>query len=1139
MALGQDRSMYDFPSSAPTYAMRSNTMAASKSTAAACFTTTKTTYATDSNPQGMDAGDLDNDGDMDLVTGNTTTANVSVLMNQGDGTFAAKVDYAAAINTFSITIADLNKDGFKDIVAVGATGAVKILLNSGTGTFTAGASLTFSISNEAAVGDVNADGNPDLLVTNSGTVSVLIGNGDGTFAAAVTYTIGSSAVGIVLRDFDADGDLDIATADYGSGTISVLLGTGTGTFGARVTYAVNTEPQGLVSGDFDGDGDYDLATNNFGSNNASVLLGNGNGTFAAKVDYAVGRAPRFIGLGDMNGDGKLDLAVTNRDYSTYSLLLGNGDGTFAADCQIATSSQPRPIAVADLNGDGVDDVATANFNASTVDIHLTSAITATTTAASDVSPTTVTLNGTINPNGFTVGSAHFRISSVYSTLSTYSSISVSVSGIGTGTSAVPVSSFMPGLYPNTTYYYQMVACEAVPTAALGRAVQGGSNLKTRDGSKSLAGTALKCYKGAIMSFTTSAAPTIGVTTTAATSVTSTSATLNGTINPNGLYVSSATFRYGTSPTLATFSIAPVDVSGLGTGTSAVPFSVPITGLTPNTTYYFQLTATEGCAEAASCAMGKTSTISPIVKGEILSFTTPVQFRPPVFTMPDVAAGEDGKPFDLELKAEDPDGDPITYRIVSGPEWLTLVQEGGVFRLKGRAGQKDVGLHVVKIEATSGAGAGLHKTEFTLNITISNVDYPPVFSSLNTAAGEDCKPFYHLVKATDLDGDNIDYKIVSGPSWLMLKGEANGVYSLQGAPGQSETGVHTVKISATSGSGEGLRTVEQTITVTIADVAHPPVFSNTGIWGVVTQTGSAYSQSFTVNDCDGGSLRLYSDDLPSWISFGTAIPGLNSLTQSISGSTHTVGHYLFSLIASDGVSNAVLPLSVYVKPYYTPVVSSVPTATFANQTVSYPVEVVAEDGDPFTVSVVSAPSGLSLACNGTASTNGMCKGGARAELKGTVNSASLPAWVKIRVSDDVAFNAQSSCQEFELVMDGSTLTARNVQKTKCDGTPLVPTIQKRIATATEAEVPNSFALTSVYPNPFNPSTQISFSVPVSSPVRLEVFDLNGRVVATPFNQTVSAGNYTVSFQASGLASGMYFVRMTAQDKVFSKQMVLLK
>jgi|GEM_PF-2838567 len=1129
----------------PTFQARYNsTQSAAKTMACGDFNFSPTSYAGEGYSDDLIAGDFNGDGAADIVrtSSDGSFLGVQLYLNNGSGAFSPASKIASAGSTtapWRVAAGDVNNDGKLDLVVGHNDPSTKInvRLGNGDGTFQTASQITTQTKNVPELGDMNGDGKLDLVVVGlSSQVWIYAGNGDGTFGSSpTTQNIGSTPTHLTIQDFNADGKLDVAVTNFSSSTVSVLLGNGDGTLNTATHLSTGTSsfPFGIESEDLDLDGDFDFAVTLAGTGKVGIMTNNGRGGFITPVTYSVGSGPRGIGIGDFDDDGKLDIVTGNFGGSNYSILEGNGDATFAATCNTATASGTWAAVAADFNKDGTEDFAlvTAGY----LDVYLSGPVVVT-SAATAVTTSSATLNGTINPKDNTIVSAEFRYGTD-PTLATFSTQTVDVSSVGTGSSPVAVLANLINLLPNTTYYFRLVAtyCEGACLAtALGKTEQSGLNIKTIGGFKSTASMdGLPTVMGSILNFTTSAVVLPAVTTTAATAVMASSATLNGTINPKGNTIVSAVFRYGTDPTLATFSTQTVDVSSVGTGSSPVAVSANVTELEASSTYYFQLVATY------SSVLNKTETISPTVKGEILSFTTPAQYRPPVFTIPDVASGEDGKPFSFELKAEDADGDPITYHIISGPDWLTLTEEGGVYHLKGRAGQRDVGVHVVRIAATSGSGAGLLTTEFTITITIANVEYPPVFNSLDTVGGEDCKPLSHTLKATDLDGENISYRIVSGPSWLTLKEEVNGGVSLQGLPGQSETGVHVVKIAATSGSGAGLRTVEQTLTVTITDVAHPPVFSNLGLWGVVTQTGSMYSQSFTVNDCDGGSLRLYSDDLPSWISFGTAIPGLNSLTQSISGTTHTVGHYLFSLIASDGVSNAVLPLSVYVKPYYTPVVSSVPATTFASQTVSYPIEVVAEDGDPFMVSLTAAPSGLSLVCNGTASTSGVCKGSERAELKGTVTTASLPAWVKIRVSDDVMFNGQSSCQEFELFMDGSTLTARNAQKTKCDGTPLVPTIQNRKATSTEEDVPSSFALSSVYPNPFNPSTQISFSVPVTSPVRLEVFDLNGRVVATPFNQTVSAGSYTVSFQAQGLSSGVYFVRMTAQNKVFSKQMVLMK
>lgn len=90
-----------------------------------------------------------------------------------------------------------------------------------------------------------------------------------------------------------------------------------------------------------------------------------------------------------------------------------------------------------------------------------------------------------------------------------------------------------------------------------------------------------------------------------------------------------------------------------------------------------------------------------------------------------------------------------------------------------------------------------------------------------------------------------------------------------------------------------------------------------------------------------------------------------------------------------------------------------------------------------------------------------------------------------------------------------------------------------------EVPAKFELSQNYPNPFNPSTKINISVPFSSPVKLSVYDMTGREVASLVNATLSAGNYTYSFDASHLSSGIYMYQLITNNFVQTKRMTLVK
>jgi glucuronoarabinoxylan endo-1,4-beta-xylanase len=88
-------------------------------------------------------------------------------------------------------------------------------------------------------------------------------------------------------------------------------------------------------------------------------------------------------------------------------------------------------------------------------------------------------------------------------------------------------------------------------------------------------------------------------------------------------------------------------------------------------------------------------------------------------------------------------------------------------------------------------------------------------------------------------------------------------------------------------------------------------------------------------------------------------------------------------------------------------------------------------------------------------------------------------------------------------------------------------------------PKTFLLEQNYPNPFNPSTTIRYQLPVASEVKLEVYDVLGKKIATLVNERQSAGSYQVVWNASGLSSGTYFYRLQAGTFTQTKKMILVK
>ncbi len=343
------------------------------------------TYSAAASPY-LVTGDFNGDGAPDIAVAGETTdlqqSEISVLLDNGDGTFQSPVNYTISGVVQALAAADLNGDGKLDLITeAGGTSApsVSVLPGNGDGTFGTPIVDTSNLlplySTTIAVADLNGDGKLDLAFSDpsqpENSVTVLLGNGDGTFQnPPSTYSAGVSPAVVMALDANGDGKPDLAFAAGGSdGAITVLINRGDGSFPNAVTYPVLPNPYSIAAGDFNGDGKKDLViTNYMGTGGVSALLGNGNGTFQPAMNSPTGTvpfgaSPNDVVAGDFNRDGKLDLVVEDSELDStpvLATLLGKGGGGFQDNINLALAGSVQSLAVDDFNGDGkLDVVATA------------------------------------------------------------------------------------------------------------------------------------------------------------------------------------------------------------------------------------------------------------------------------------------------------------------------------------------------------------------------------------------------------------------------------------------------------------------------------------------------------------------------------------------------------------------------------------------------------------------------------------------------------------------------------------------------------------------------------------------------------------------------------------------------------------
>jgi hypothetical protein len=337
------------------------------------FKTAINLETTSEDSANVSMGDLDSDGDLDIVLakGRHTPILDRVLINDGKGRFTASDLGPTADRTYTAALADLDGDGDLDVLTSNDTPDRKLVyFNDGKGRFTVAGTWGVAewSTRNAAVADLNGDGKVDVIAANRpGPSFVCLNDGNGHFTSACIPIPAESATTIAPADFDKDGFIDLAVPSRDGGQSRIYFNDGKAGFARTAPFGpADAAARVGAAADFNRDGLIDLAVGDEKAQSLIVYINDGRGRLTpAFVVTDTTKTPYAMLAGDLNDDGYADI-VFGYTEGPHNVFFNDGTGRFKPIAFGDKAGSAYGFAIGDVNGDRITDIAVARSGAPNV-----------------------------------------------------------------------------------------------------------------------------------------------------------------------------------------------------------------------------------------------------------------------------------------------------------------------------------------------------------------------------------------------------------------------------------------------------------------------------------------------------------------------------------------------------------------------------------------------------------------------------------------------------------------------------------------------------------------------------------------------------------------------------------------------------